>query len=137
MESEKWQEFREEDNRRRREDEERYQKEKDKFLDAKWDEWLDTEPGPDEKWVEPPYPELEIINYFSRLYNGYMEEKGRPVFPDSKPSYDGGLDAMQKTISLKGVTLQIIVKLANIILTPEKPEYAGGTWHVEGNSTMC
>jgi hypothetical protein len=28
--------------------------------------------------------------------------------------------------------IQVIVKLANIHLTPEKPEYAGGTWHVEG-----
>ena len=27
--------------------------------------------------------------------------------------------------------LQIIVKLANIHLTPEKPDYEGGTWHVE------
>jgi hypothetical protein len=28
--------------------------------------------------------------------------------------------------------LQVIVKLANIELTPEKPEYDGGSWHVEG-----
>ena len=28
--------------------------------------------------------------------------------------------------------LQVIVKLANIELTPEKSEYGGGTWHVEG-----
>ncbi len=28
--------------------------------------------------------------------------------------------------------LQIIVKLANIELTPEKPEYEGGSWHIEG-----
>lgn len=28
--------------------------------------------------------------------------------------------------------LQVIIKLANIHLTPEKPEYPGGTWHVEG-----
>ncbi|KAF9481713.1 hypothetical protein BDN70DRAFT_919662, partial [Pholiota conissans] len=28
--------------------------------------------------------------------------------------------------------LQVIVKLANIELTPEKPEYEGGVWHVEG-----
>lgn len=28
--------------------------------------------------------------------------------------------------------LQIIVKLANIHLTPEEPNYGGGTWHVEG-----
>ena len=30
--------------------------------------------------------------------------------------------------------LQIIVKLANIHLTPEKPSYAGGSWHVEGQA---
>ena len=28
--------------------------------------------------------------------------------------------------------LQIIVKLANIHLTPGNPSYGGGTWHVEG-----
>lgn len=28
--------------------------------------------------------------------------------------------------------LKVIVKLANIELTPEKPFYAGGTWHIEG-----
>lgn len=28
--------------------------------------------------------------------------------------------------------LQIIVKFANICLTPEKPTYGGGSWHVEG-----
>ena len=28
--------------------------------------------------------------------------------------------------------LQVIVKLTNIHLTLEKPEYAGGTWHMEG-----
>ncbi|MCJ1399937.1 hypothetical protein MMC11_003140 [Xylographa trunciseda] len=35
--------------------------------------------------------------------------------------------------------LQVIVKLANIHLDPEKPEYMGGTWHVEGqmNEHIC
>ncbi|KAF8642083.1 hypothetical protein AX16_009699 [Volvariella volvacea WC 439] len=35
--------------------------------------------------------------------------------------------------------LQVIVKLANIYLTPENPEYEGGTWHVEGqmNERIC
>jgi hypothetical protein len=28
--------------------------------------------------------------------------------------------------------LQIIIKLANIYLTSEKPEYEGSTWHREG-----
>lgn len=30
--------------------------------------------------------------------------------------------------------LQIIVKLANIHLSPEKPTYEGGAWHVEGQA---
>ncbi|KAJ6184216.1 hypothetical protein N7519_005517 [Penicillium mononematosum] len=29
-------------------------------------------------------------------------------------------------------SLQVIVKLANIELTPEKPDYEGGSWHIEG-----
>lgn len=35
--------------------------------------------------------------------------------------------------------LQVIVKLANIQLTPEKPRYEGGSWHVEGqlNEHIC
>lgn len=35
--------------------------------------------------------------------------------------------------------LQIIFKLANIHLTPKKPSYEGGTWHVEGalNEHIC
>ncbi|TPX25237.1 hypothetical protein DIZ76_010687 [Coccidioides immitis] len=35
--------------------------------------------------------------------------------------------------------LQVIVKLANIHLSPEKPNYPGGTWHVEGqlNERIC
>ncbi|KKZ62579.1 hypothetical protein EMCG_02988 [[Emmonsia] crescens] len=35
--------------------------------------------------------------------------------------------------------LQVIVKLANIHLTPEEPRYNGGTWHVEGqlNEHIC
>ena len=35
--------------------------------------------------------------------------------------------------------IQIIIKLANIHLTPEKPAYYGGAWHVEGqlNEHIC
>jgi Protein of unknown function (DUF4246) len=35
-------------------------------------------------------------------------------------------------IDLKGRRLQVILKLANIILTPENPKYNNGSWHVEG-----
>ncbi|GKT95629.1 hypothetical protein Ct61P_13479 [Colletotrichum tofieldiae] len=35
--------------------------------------------------------------------------------------------------------IQVIVKLANIHLTPEKPTYGGGPWHIEGqlNEHIC
>ncbi|KAH8170705.1 WD40 repeat 2 [Sarocladium implicatum] len=35
--------------------------------------------------------------------------------------------------------IQVIVKLANIHLTPDSPSYAGGSWHVEGmmNEHIC
>ncbi|KAK0547841.1 hypothetical protein OC844_007103 [Tilletia horrida] len=35
-------------------------------------------------------------------------------------------------ITIKGRTLQVIVKMATIHLKPEKPVYEGGSWHVEG-----
>ncbi|KAL1705603.1 hypothetical protein EV121DRAFT_290271 [Schizophyllum commune] len=53
--------------------------------------------------------------------------------PDCPAEYDGALDERKGgLVELKGRKLQVIVKLANIVLTPEKPEYPGGKWHVEG-----
>jgi hypothetical protein len=34
--------------------------------------------------------------------------------------------------SLKNRQLQVIVKLANVVLDPKNPTYPGGSWHVEG-----
>lgn len=34
--------------------------------------------------------------------------------------------------SLRGRRVQVIVKVAEIVLTPENPKYPGGSWHVEG-----
>ncbi|KAF9049333.1 hypothetical protein BDZ89DRAFT_1057685, partial [Hymenopellis radicata] len=42
------------------------------------------------------------------------------------------VDKYDETVSLAGSTIQVIVKLANIVLTPDKPNYKGGSWHVEG-----
>ncbi|KAJ7118436.1 hypothetical protein C8R43DRAFT_1112609 [Mycena crocata] len=46
-------------------------------------------------------------------------------------------DHLRRAFESKG--LQVIVKLADIVLTPEKPEYPGGSWHVEGqlNERIC
>jgi hypothetical protein len=37
-----------------------------------------------------------------------------------------------RRVELRGRRLQVIVKLASIHLTPDKPRYPGGAWHVEG-----
>ncbi|KAJ8331811.1 hypothetical protein O5D80_000116 [Batrachochytrium dendrobatidis] len=37
-----------------------------------------------------------------------------------------------KPVSLGGCNLQVIVKLTNIQLTPSKPKYDEGNWHIEG-----
>ncbi|KAF9779870.1 hypothetical protein BJ322DRAFT_1129730 [Thelephora terrestris] len=52
--------------------------------------------------------------------------------PNAREHYDGDLGVMGDRISLNDRMIQVIVKLANIVLTPEKPEYPGGKWHVEG-----
>jgi hypothetical protein len=41
-------------------------------------------------------------------------------------------DPSETVVDLNGKRLQVIVKLANIILTPENPRYHGGSWHIEG-----
>lgn len=57
-------------------------------------------------------------------------EKQPMVLPKTK-EYNGYLDAVKKTVSPNGTLLQcILVKLANIVLTPEKPEF----WHAEDKS---
>ena len=33
---------------------------------------------------------------------------------------------------VRGGSLQVIVKIGNIMLTPEEPHYPGGSWHIEG-----
>ncbi|KAJ7912500.1 hypothetical protein B0H13DRAFT_2007003 [Mycena leptocephala] len=53
------------------------------------------------------------------------------TLPEAK-DYTGQLDAGFMPVSLHGRTVQCIIKLANIHLTPAQPVYEGGSWHVEG-----
>ncbi|CDO73346.1 hypothetical protein BN946_scf185008.g109 [Trametes cinnabarina] len=68
---------------------------------------------------------------FDRRMDEYLRTKQWPLIPDPEPftppSEEGRIE-----LNLKGRTLQVIFKLANIVLTPENPRYEGGAWHVEG-----
>ncbi|KDQ18862.1 hypothetical protein BOTBODRAFT_477667 [Botryobasidium botryosum FD-172 SS1] len=46
--------------------------------------------------------------------------------------YNGALDMIKQTVELSSSRIQVIVKLANILLTADKPSYPGVSWRVEG-----
>ena len=51
-------------------------------------------------------------------------------FPDVPEPYQAPV--VEEAVNLRGKKLQVIVKIAHVILTPENPIYPGGTLHVEG-----
>ncbi|WP_225729906.1 MULTISPECIES: DUF4246 domain-containing protein [unclassified Nocardia] len=90
--------------------------------------WYDDAP---DKPVEPDDDDEDA----QLAYNDAMDEwwdTRRPVVPDAPLFSPPALPDDSVRIDLRGRGLQVIVKLANIHLTPDKPEYPGGAWHVEG-----
>ncbi|MEU8461359.1 DUF4246 domain-containing protein [Streptomyces sp. NPDC029003] len=59
-------------------------------------------------------------------------ENRRPVVPDAPEFTPPEVPDAAARVDLRGRRLQVIVKLATLHLTPEQPEYPGGSWHVEG-----
>ncbi|KAL1945621.1 hypothetical protein VTO73DRAFT_1623 [Trametes versicolor] len=56
-----------------------------------------------------------------------------PCLPDAQP-FKPQPPEEKVVFNLRGRTLQVIVKMANIVLSPANPAYPGGSWHVEGMS---
>ncbi|KAK6091534.1 hypothetical protein MT418_8542 [Batrachochytrium dendrobatidis] len=56
----------------------------------------------------------------------------RPVYVPTLPEHFEPKYESAKPVSLRGRNLQVIVKLTNIQLTPSKPKYNEGNWHIEG-----
>ncbi|KAL2915333.1 hypothetical protein HK105_205198 [Polyrhizophydium stewartii] len=62
-------------------------------------------------------------------------QAARPIREISMPdTYTPPPPAPGTGVSFAGRRLQVIFKLANIHLTPEKPRYNGGSWHIEGTA---
>ena len=61
-------------------------------------------------------------------------EEFKSIFdiPEYNPAARASEGQRPKIVDIRGRRLQVIVKMANIVLTPERPEYPGGVWHVEG-----
>ncbi|KAG8724297.1 hypothetical protein FRC09_020358 [Ceratobasidium sp. 395] len=88
---------------------------------------------PEPEWKDDMNDDEE--EEYERLHKEWFEN--RPIVLPDVPSEGyvlGSLEKRSAWYSLAGKTIQVIVKLANIHLTPEKSEYAGGSWHIEGMS---
>ncbi|OAA72249.1 hypothetical protein ISF_01322 [Cordyceps fumosorosea ARSEF 2679] len=72
----------------------------------------------------------------AQLDDKWFTETHPPKLPDASPG-PPNTEAYKDEVKTSGFfesasRLQVIVKLANIHLTPEKPRYNGGSWHIEG-----
>jgi hypothetical protein len=90
--------------------------------------------------------EIEELDYEWLMENGRIEPPECPKYCGRAPKIvDGRLPGpngwadvnVRRDFAQEG--LQVIVKLANIHLTPDKPSYDGGSWHIEGllNEHIC
>ena len=101
------------------------------YYDVEYDP--DPERAPKTEGPQPLEGEDDQSESFWNRRNQWIEDMRKVVLPEPgvfRPLEESPLFDLRKDFSANG--LQIIVKLANIELTPEKPEYEGGTWHVEG-----
>ncbi|MEU7516109.1 DUF4246 domain-containing protein [Streptomyces sp. NPDC042898] len=94
--------------------------------------WYDSEP---ERPAEASYSDAaaydEALGAWEEAQDDWWENR-RPVIPDAPDFTAPEVPDASARVDLRGRGLQVIVKLATIHLTPDEPEYAGGSWHVEG-----
>lgn len=94
--------------------------------------WYDSEPEyPDEEDHSDKAAHEEAVRAWEEAQDDWWENRS-PVIPDAPAFTAPEPPDDSARVDLRGRRLQVIVKLATIHLTPDKPEYAGGSWHVEG-----
>ncbi|MFJ3835907.1 DUF4246 domain-containing protein [Streptomyces sp. NPDC090054] len=94
--------------------------------------WYDSEPEyPNKSSYVDDEAYAEARRVWERAQDEWWQNRS-PVVPDAPAFTPPELPDASARVDLRGRRLQVIVKLATIHLTPEKPEYAGGSWHVEG-----
>ncbi|MFE7511594.1 DUF4246 domain-containing protein [Streptomyces sp. NPDC057540] len=90
---------------------------------------------------KPEYPErsayadagayADALDAWGEAHDAWWETRS-PVVPDAPAYTPRAVPDDTARVGLRGRTVQVVVKLATIHLTPEDPEYSGGSWHVEG-----
>ncbi|MFF0219480.1 DUF4246 domain-containing protein [Streptomyces vinaceus] len=94
--------------------------------------WYDSEPEyPDRASYADDEAYAQARTAWEQAQDDWWENR-RPVVPDAPAFTAPPLPDASARVDLRGRRLQVIAKLATIHLTPDKPEYPGGSWHVEG-----
>jgi hypothetical protein len=94
--------------------------------------WYDGEPEyPDEASFSDDEAHAEAVRVWEEAQDDWWENR-RPVVPDAPAFTPPEVPDASARVDLRGRRLQVITKLATIHLTPDQPEYPGGSWHVEG-----
>ncbi|MFD6972578.1 DUF4246 domain-containing protein [Streptomyces sp. NPDC059949] len=94
--------------------------------------WYDSEPEyPNKSSYSDPAAHKEALGAWESAHEEWWENR-RPVVPEAPEFTVPEAPDESARVDLRGRRLQVIVKLATLHLTPDKPEYAGGSWHVEG-----
>lgn len=101
----------------------------------------DEEDMSDEEWAQELGFEEEYYEWWEE--HRILEQKEPSPFVPFRETLQRpdirGANPVDLKSTYKDSGLQVIFKLANIHLTPEKPEYNGSKWHVEGalNEHIC
>ncbi|WP_078967931.1 MULTISPECIES: DUF4246 domain-containing protein [unclassified Streptomyces] len=94
--------------------------------------WYDSEPKyPEESSYGDDMAYKKALDAWGEAHEDWWENR-LPVVPDAPAFTPPPAPGESARIDLRGRRLQVIVKLATLHLTPDKPEYSGGSWHVEG-----
>ncbi|MDX3537061.1 DUF4246 domain-containing protein [Streptomyces sp. MB09-01] len=94
--------------------------------------WYDSEPEyPRQSSYSDNATYMDARAAWEEAYEAWWENR-RPIVPDAPAFSPPALPDASARVDLRGRRLQVIVKLATVHLTPDKPEYPGGSWHVEG-----
>ncbi|WP_437081178.1 DUF4246 domain-containing protein [Streptomyces sp. enrichment culture] len=94
--------------------------------------WYDSEPErPDKAAFDDDEAYQAALRAWGTAQDDWWENRS-PVVPDAPEFTPPALPDAASRVGLRGRRLQVIVKLATVHLTPEQPEYPGGSWHVEG-----
>ncbi|KAJ3502518.1 hypothetical protein NMY22_g18557 [Coprinellus aureogranulatus] len=120
---------------------------KNQYLDLPRRIQYDTcayDPDPENDAPRPERREDESeADYWARMETFYdwCRNTRRVIRPDPPSQFEpiDDPESFGKEETFGKTRLQVIVKLANIELTPKKPKYEGGSWHVEGmmNESIC